>query len=347
MPHTAGRERIRITATGWEAPLQYERLNSPTPVPERDQVLVRVEACGVCHRDLLDRTGRFPFINLPVTPGHEAAGHVIAVGPDVTDWRVGDRVGSMHRESCGECAACKKGETSLCQSAMNVLGILADGGYASDLLVPQSGLFALPESLSAAEAAVMHCTFGTAYRDLVTLGHLRAGERVLITGGNGGVGVAAIQVGVRLGAEVVAIIRDERHRAFVQSLGAHQVVVDSGRTFHDQPGVGKVDLALDTVGAPTFPSALRSLQVGGRVVTVGNVVAEKVSLNLGYIITYGLTIIGGNGATRKDMAAMLALHAAKPFHVPIERELPLESADKAQQLVRDGGLHGRIVLRPA
>jgi D-arabinose 1-dehydrogenase-like Zn-dependent alcohol dehydrogenase len=343
---TAVRERVRLTATGWETPLAHEILAEPAPSPLRDQVLVRVEACGVCHRDLLDRAGRFPFITLPVTPGHEVCGRVTAIGPEVTDWHVGDRVGTMHRDACGECDACRKGETSLCQGAMTVLGILSDGGYASDLLLPQSGLFSLPESLSPAEGAVMHCTFGTAWRDLVTLGKLQAGERVLITGGNGGVGAAAVQIGVRLGAEVVAIVRDVRHRAFVAGLGAQHVVVDSGRTLQDNPDVGKVDLALDTVGAPTFPSALRSLRVGGRIVTVGNVVAEKVALNLGYLITYGLSIIGGSGATRREMAALLAMHADRPFHIPIDREWPLSQADAAQQAVRGGGLHGRIILRP-
>src|SRR4029079_8344036 len=125
-----------------------------------------------------------------------------------------DRVGSMHRDACGACKACARGETTLCEGAGWVLGLLADGGYARHLLVPESALFAVPESLAPAEAAVMHCTFGTAYRDLVTLGRLEAGERVLVTGASGGVGMAAVQLAARLGAEVVGVVRDERRRAF-------------------------------------------------------------------------------------------------------------------------------------
>jgi D-arabinose 1-dehydrogenase-like Zn-dependent alcohol dehydrogenase len=339
-------ERVRIVSMGLDTPLLYEKIDGAPPAPEGDQVLVRVEACGVCHRDLLDRAGRFPFMQLPVTPGHEAAGVVVATGPGVDEWRVGDRVATMHRNFCGECEACREGETSLCQTATAVPGILADGGYASFLALPQRAFYRLPADLPWRDAAVVHCTFGTAFRDLSTLGHLRSGERVLITGANGGVGAAAVQIARRLGAHVIAAIRDERHREFVAGLGANTVVVDSGKTLHEQEAVERVDLALDTVGAPTFPSALRCLRVGGRIVTVGNIVAEKVPLNLGFLITYGLTIIGGNGATRRDMAAMLELHRRAPFSFPISRELPLRSADEAQQCVRKGGLQGRIVLVP-
>ena len=206
--------RVRMIETGWEQTLVVE-IDAPLADPERGQVLVEVEACGVCHRDLIDRAGRFPFQRLPITPGHEAAGRVVAIGAGVTSWSVGDRVGTMHRDSCGECVACRAGQTSLCNSAAWVFGILADGGYARHLVAPERALYALPDDLSGPEAAVLHCTFGTAYRDLAVLGHLQRGERVLITGASGGVGAAAVQIASRLGAEVVAVVRDERRRAFV------------------------------------------------------------------------------------------------------------------------------------
>ena len=173
-----------------------------------------------------------------------------------------------------------------------------------------------------------------------------AGERVLITGANGGVGSAAVQIAHRLGAEVVAAVRAESHVADLRALGAHEVIVDPGNTLHERVG-GKVDLALDTVGASTFPSALRALRVGGRIVVIGNILAEKVQLNLGYIITLGLRIIGGSGATRREMADLAAMHGERPFAFQIDHVLPLAEADRAQRQVRAGGLRGRIVLRPA
>lgn len=336
--------RVRLGETGWDEPLRYET-GGALPEPRGAEVLIEVEACGVCHRDLLDREGRFKFLRPGVTPGHEVAGRVVAVGPSVTEWQAGDRVATMHRDFCGACDACQGGETSLCGAAAFVLGILADGGYATHLLAPERALYGLPEDLPAGEAAVLHCTVGTAYRDLRTLGGLRAGERVLVTGANGGVGLAAVQVAARLGAEVVAVVRSPRHGDRLRELGAREVVVDATGDFHKHPRVGRIDLALDTVGAPTFPSALRALRVGGRMVVVGNVTAEKVGLNLGYMITFGLTVRGGSGATRAEMVEVLSLHAQRPFAIPV-RALPLARADEAQRLVRAGGLWGRVVLDP-
>jgi acryloyl-coenzyme A reductase len=340
-------ERARLVELGWDAPLEIEPNGEDPPEPTGELVLVEVEACGVCHRDLIDRAGRFPFQRVPITPGHEAVGRVIATGEKVTRYRRGDRVATMHRDACGECDACVHGDTSLCGRAAFVLGILADGGYASRLLVPESALYPAAESMPAAEAAVLHCTFGTAYRDLVTLGRLRAGERVLVTGANGGVGTAAIQIATRLGAEVTAVVRDARHETFVRSLGARRVIVAAGAGFHRDPSLERCDLALEAVGAPTFNSSLRSLRIGGRIVVVGNVVPEPVSLNLGYMITNGLSLVGGSGATRTEMRDLLTLHAREPFQIPIDRVLPIARADEAQRLVRAGGLEGRIVLVPS
>jgi acryloyl-coenzyme A reductase len=340
----ASGERIQLLERGWDKDLAHEDASPPVGRLEPDHVVVRVLACGVCHRDLIDRDGRFPFQRFPIVPGHEAAGVVVAVGSNVRDFAVGDQVGTMHRDACGACPSCLRGETSLCSGAAWVFGILADGGYAARLVAPASALYPLPASLAPVEAAPLHCTFGTAYRDLVTLGRVQRGERVLVTGANGGVGRAAIQVALRLGAQVVGVVRDERHADSLGALGIHEVVVDAGRTFHER--IGEVDFALDTVGAPTFLSALRSVRVGGRAVVVGNVVAEKVPLNLGFVITRGLTITGGSGATRTEMAAVLAMHAERPFAIAVARVFPLRRADEAQRLLRAGGVDGRFVLVP-
>jgi acryloyl-coenzyme A reductase len=312
----------------------------------RDQIAIAVEACGVCHRDCIDRAGRFKFIRLPITPGHEAVGRVIAVGPEVTEWKLGDRVASMHRDSCGRCDACRAGEDSLCMSAAAVLGLIVDGGYASWLVAPQRAFFRVPDGLDPAQAAVLHCTVGTAYRGLVRGGRLAAGMRVLVTGANGGVGAAAIQVAARLGATVVAQVRRAAQAPFAERLGAAAVIVDAEGRFHKQLPGGAVDVALDCVGAPTFNAALRSLKLGGRVIAIGNVVEERVDVNLGWVITRAVSIVGSSGATRADMEALLALAADRPFEVPIHARLSLAEADRAQRMVIAGGLEGRIVLVP-
>jgi len=338
-------ERVRLTTVGWSDDLALEQTDE-APAPSGDQVLVEVEACGVCYRDCIDRAGRFPFIRTPVTPGHEAVGRVAAVGPDVSEWQVGDRVGTMHRDHCGACAACASGKSSLCEAAYWVFGIMADGGYAQRLLAPERAFFAVPDSIDAAHAAVMHCTFGTAWRNLVTVGGLRSGERLLVTGANGGVGCAAVQIGHRFDCEVIAVVRDEAHVELLTGLGATHVVVDSGESFHKGLPGGRVDIAIENVGQPTFNASLRSLRLGGRLAIVGNVVEERAALNLGYIVVNGLQLFGAGGATRSDMAALFDLHAERPFEFAIQERLPLARADEAQRRVKRGGLQGRLVLIP-
>jgi len=339
-------QRVRIVETGWDTDLAVEMGPDEPPVPEGDEVVVAIEACGVCFRDLIDREGRIPFIQTPVVPGHEGVGHVIAVGPDVRDFAVGDRVASMHRNACGQCRACRSGNTSLCESAAFVLGLMADGAYARFLRVPESGLFRVPVELPAPEAAVLHCTFGTAWRSMVTVGGLTEGERVVVTGANGGVGSAAVQIAARFASEVVAVVRSEGHEDFLRQLGATRVLVSPDLAFHREPGMGGFDLVIDNVGSPTFNASLRSLGVGGRLCAVGNVVPDRTDLNVGLVIVMGLKILGAGGATRSDMEALLAEHARRPFEVAIDRTLPLSRADAAQRLVKAGGLEGRVVVVP-
>lgn len=336
---------FQITTPGWEVDL----CPAPPREPARlgpEQVRVELEATGVCFRDLIDRSGRIPYLQVPVVPGHEGVGRVVEVGDRVQEWAVGARVATMHRDACGSCPACRRGDSSLCATAAHVFGLTADGSYARSLVAPQSALYAMPDALPAAEAAVLHCTFGTAWRSLVTVGTLRAGEKVLITGANGGVGTAAVQIAARLGAEVVAVVRDAQHRGALLELGADYVIVcPDGRVQDHVQAIG-CDLALDAVGAPVFRSVLRCLQIGGRVALVGNITAERVELNLGLPIVRGLRMFGAGGATRSDMVAVLAHHAESPFQVQIHAIRPLAEADAAQRQLRRGGVCGRIVLQP-
>jgi acryloyl-coenzyme A reductase len=121
-------------------------------------------------------------------------------------------------------------------------------------------------------------------------------------------------------------------------------VVDATGRFHER--ASGFDLGLDTVGVATFDATLRSLRLGGRAVVVGNIQNEKARVNLGFLITRGLTVIGGSGATRREMAELLGMHAAQPFDAAIARIFPLSRADEAQRALRAGGVDGRFVLVP-
>jgi len=337
-------KRVRLNELGWDAPLVLEEVEDPA-VAEGSYVVVEVQACGVCHRDIIDRGGGIAFMRVPITLGHEVVGRIISVGPDVTQWRVGDRVATLHRDSCGKCEPCVAGDVSLCATAVHALGILADGGYATHLTVPERCLYAMPESLPAPEAAVLQCTYGTAYRGL-RAGGCAPGRLVVITGAAGGVGSAAIEVATRMGARVVAVVRDEQQRAYAAGLGAADVVVDPGDGFHKHSATAGADLVLDCVGQPTMNSSLRCLRLGGTVIAIGNIVPERLSLNVGLVIVKALRIVGSSGATPRDMSELLALRGDRPFAIELN-ELPLGDADHAQRRLRQGGVRGRIVLNPA
>ena len=339
-------ERVRLTEFGWEHSLVTETMLE-LPHPTGQQVLIDVEACGICHLDLITREGRLPFVPLPVTLGHEAVGRITKIGDDVSEFSVGDRVGTLYRETCGECSQCTVGDESLCEAASHVLGVLADGGYASQLLMPQSGLFRVPESLPPEHAAQLHCPMGTTYRDLKVLAGVRRGQRVLVTGANGGCGAAGVQIASRLGAEVIAVVRDSRHVESLLSLGASRVVGDPGSTFHKNPAALAIDVVLDTVGPPTFNSSLRCLRRGGTLVVIGNVDPERVSVNLGYLVTSAIRVIGGSGATRAEVEELCALHEESPFQFLVASVFPFSEADQAQRKVKAGGLCGRVVLVPS
>ncbi len=340
-------ERVRLMDAGWSSDLVHELLDGGPPAPGAGQLLIEVGACGVCFRDLIDRSGRFPFLQTPITPGHEVAGRVIALGSGVEGWAIGDQVATMHRDSCGQCPQCRSGQTSLCVGAAWVFGLMADGGYASHVLAPQNSVYRLPGSMSAVEGAILHCTFGTAFRGLHHFGEIGPGDRVLVVGANGGVGAAAVQLACRLGAEVVGVVREGARAAFVEAQGASRVVVDAeGGRFHKLLGAWQADVVLDCVGPPTFNAALRSARMGGGVVVIGNVVEDKASLNLGYLVVNGLHVVGSSGATAEDMAGVLALHARSPLSIPRHSILPLSQADAAQRQLQAGGGEGRIVLVP-
>ena len=337
--------RMRLNELGWDTPMVAEDRPDPD-APTGNQVVVAVEACGVCHRDLIDRGGGVPFMTLPITLGHEATGRVIAIGPDVTRWQVGDRVATLHRDSCGTCERCSEGEDTLCPNGFHALGIVADGGYATHLTLPERALFPIPDGLPLAEAAILNCTYGTAFRGLRT-GGCAPGRTVVITGASGGVGSAAIELAARMGARVVAVIRDAGQLDYVKALGADSVVVDPGDGFHKVDDTADADLVLDCVGEPTMNSSLRCLRLGGTVVVIGNIVPERrLSLNLGLVIVKALRMIGSSGASPRDMADLLELRGDQPFAMTL-RELPLDEAEAAHAQLRQGGVPGRLVLRTA
>jgi D-arabinose 1-dehydrogenase-like Zn-dependent alcohol dehydrogenase len=330
-------------------PEELEYAEVPDPEIGPGEALVRVKGEGVCGRDLIDRRGGFKGLALPVILGHEFAGEVIKVAPGVTDLAPGDRVANLLRLGCGSCRACQRGETPICERPWQSFGQTRNGGYAELVVAPAAALVKIPAQVSDVEAASVACTFGVALRALRTFGQVTLGDRVLVTGASGGVGMAAIQIAKALGAEVIAATSsDSKHEALAKA-GADEVVVDPGATIHakvrDHAPLG-VDVALELTGSPTFTSSMRSLKNGGKLVLVGNILADAIKFNPGAVILYGYQILGSAGCTRTDLEDAFSMIAQKKLRVIINQVLPLAKAADAHRVLADRGAIGRIVLTP-
>jgi D-arabinose 1-dehydrogenase-like Zn-dependent alcohol dehydrogenase len=319
------------------------------PAPGPGEVLVRVRAAGVCYRDVIDRRGGFPFMKQPVVPGHEFAGEVTALGDGAEGLALGDRVVNLHRAPCGECDYCVSGHEPRCIFSPMLFGLTIDGGYAEYVVAAPAALVALPKTVSFEEGCFLACTAGVALRGLRTRGKLQPGERVLITGASGGVGMHAIQVAKALGGVVIAVTSSESKASALRKRGADEVVVSADGAFHKQVRRltdGGVHLVLDCVGVPTLNASLRSCRPMGRVVICGNVTIEHQRINPGYFILNEIDMMGTSGCTKNDLRQIFQWVADGSVSPLIAERLPLDHAADAHRRLEAKGVIGRLVLTP-
>ena len=309
---------------------------------------MRIEAAGVCFKDLLIVEGFQPRVKMPIVLGHEGAGRIEALAPDVVGFNVGDRVCSLPYIPCGTCRFCQSGEENICRNRI-WLGEDWNGAYAQYMRSHVNALVPIPPEVSADAAAAASCVLGTVVHGLKHLGNLQAGQTVLVTGAAGAVGTNAILVAKAMGARTIGSDIPEKSDQ-VRRAGADEVVPFSDRLAVEvkrlTDGEG-VDLVLEAVGPPTFEQSLKSLRWGGKVVVIGNVAPDQlVPLALGPIILRENAILGCMNTTKADLAQALRLIASNRVVPAVDIVLPLESAQEAHDLIRQKKSTGKIILRP-
>jgi len=337
---------IVLSKLGGPEELEYREV--PDPEPARGEVLVKVAAEGVCGRDLIDRRGGFRGLPLPVILGHEFAGQVVRAAPE-TGLAPGDRVANLLRLGCGACRSCSRGEAVICEKGWQSYGQTRNGGYAELVTATPATLVKVPAGVSDVDAASAACTFGTALRALRTVGKVTLSDQLLITGASGGVGIAAIQIAKALGARVIAATSSDAKRQALLDAGADDVVVDAQGAVHEKVRAfvpAGVDAVLELTGSPTFTSSMRSLRNGGRLILVGNILADSIKINPGAVILFGYQVLGSAGCTRTDLEDVFTMIAQKRLRVVLHRVLPLKSAAEAHKILADRGAIGRVVLTP-
>ncbi len=282
----------------------------PTPEPGPGEVMVRVAGCGVCHTDLhyVDH-GTPTFKPPPLVLGHEVAGTIARLGPDVDDFDVGDPVLLAAVLSCGRCEACRTGRENLCENGV-MLGNHADGGYAEFVVAPARDTFRLPPEIPVVEGSIIADAITTPYHAVVNRGRVTPGDQVVVVG-CGGVGLNVVQVAAAMGAQVVAVDLSEEKLEWASQLGAVAVVnaAAEGRVDKEVRRLtgGGAHVAFEVVGkAATQEAALASLRTGGRLVMVGYS-PEKMALNAGRVMFRELEIVGSLGCRPVDYPRVIEL----------------------------------------
>src|SRR6476620_2083628 len=313
----------------------------PSPAVPRGGVVIRVGASGICRSDWHGWQGHDPDVVLPHVPGHELAGTVAEVGPGVRNWRIGDRVTVPFVNACGTCAQCAAGAQQVCarqtQPGFTHWGSMAElvALHAADV-----NLVAVPEELDLTTAAALGCRYATAFRAVVHVARVRAGEWVAVHG-CGGVGLSAVQIAVAAGARVLAVDVNPRALELARAAGAGVVLATGpaddpeafGAAVRDLTG-GGAHLSLDALGSPaTCVGSLRGLRRRGRHVQVGLLpaVAGRPALPMEWVVAHELEIRGSHGMQAHRYPALLGLIAAgrlDPARL-VTGEIPLDDAPEA------------------
>lgn len=316
----------------------------PTPKPGPGEVVLRVRASSLNYHDVFTRRGmpgiKIPF---PVIIGLDVAGEVAELGEGVTGWSVGDRVlvDPVNRVEGG------------------LMGETQNGGLAEYCVCKAHQLFKIPDNISFEQAAALPVAYGTAYRMMVSVGQIQAGEKVLILGASGGVGVCCVQLAKLAGAYVIACAGSKEKGDRLMELGADEIIYyqdeDFMRAVHERHGKpvrrrhmkgGGVDVVVNFTGGDTWVKSLRCLRLGGRQLTCGATAGYSPQEDLRFIWTFELQIKGSNGWDPQDIVSLFDLVSAGKLKALVDHTFPLEQGADALAVIEDRKVFGKVVVTP-
>ncbi|HZQ18487.1 MAG TPA: zinc-binding dehydrogenase [Terriglobales bacterium] len=320
----------------------------PDPKPRKDQVLVRVRACAMNHLDLWVRKG-LPGVKLPHIPGSDIAGEIVEVGEYVTEFKTGQRVLVAPMHFCNHCEKCTAGLQNQCRE-FTVLGNGVDGGDCELIAVPPVNVIPIPDSLDFNQAASVPLVFLTAWHMLVGHAGIRPGQTVLALGANSGVGIAGIQIAKLFECTVITTAGNDRKAAKARELGADHVInhyqqkiSEEVRKITNKQGV---DIVLEHVGPATWDESLRSLKPAGTLVTCGATTGPQVAIDLRFVYSRQLSILGSYMGTMGELHEVLK-HVFRGRLKPIiDRTFPLTEVREAHEHMEKSQMFGKIVLNP-
>jgi NADPH:quinone reductase-like Zn-dependent oxidoreductase len=338
---------LTLTGIGGLDQLRLQEVPAPA-LRAPDEVLVRVR-CAALNRLDLWMAGGLPNAkpSFPHVVGSDGAGEIEDVGPDAAGWRPGERVLINPGISCGRCAACEEGEESLC-SNFAILGEHLPGTAAELVAVPAANLGRMPEGMSWPEAAGFTLATLTAWRMLIGRARLQAGETVLIWGVGGGVGMAALQIAVMVGARAIVTSGSDAKLATAVRLGAavrlNHRSADVVAEVRKETGGRGADVVADCVGEATWANSLRALRRGGRMVICGATTGPAVSLDLRRLFWHQWSILGSTMGTRGDFAEIVRLAQEGKLWPVVDSVVPLAAGAAAYARMQRGEQTGKLVI---
>ena len=329
-------------------PPRLSVVDLPMPRPEPGEALVRVAACGFCHHDRLVMSGVLRRRVRPeVVLGHEIAGVVEEVGDDVDRVNPGDRVVSLLTNACGHCDRCRMGREHRCRNGEGI-GHGRNGGFAEFVAVSQHSLVKLPDALDLTSAALLACPAGVALQALMAV-EASVGETVVITGAGGGLGIHAVQLAAAFGARTLAVTSSPQKAQAIAAYGADEVIEAGELDFAEivmaltaDEGAGVV---IDTVGAATLRSSVRSIAQYGRLALLGEVGGEgNLRGVIPEIVFRDARVMGVSGVSRSALEWAVGLAAEGKLTPVLQEVMPLEGAIRALEMVESRAVLGRVAL---
>lgn len=328
--------------------LSYKDIADPQPGPF--DVVVKVKAAALNHLDLWMRNGlpgrQIPF---PHIGGNEGAGEIAKIGTAVTRFKEGDSVMITPPWSCRECEYCLNNQDSLCLS-YGMLGVHRAGCFAEYVAAPEQSIYRKPQNLSYEEAASVPLVFLTAWHMLITRAQLRPGEDVLVQAAGSGVGIAAVQIAKMIGARVFATASTDAKLEKAKALGADILINYKEKDFAEEvrriTAKRGVDVIFEHTGAELWEKNILSLARLGRLVTCGATSGPNAKLDLRYVYSRQLSILGSYMGGRRDMFEVLRFVEQGKLKPVIDSVFPLSKTKEAQEKMEDRNVFGKIVVTP-
>lgn len=327
--------------------LRYTEVPAPTIGP--DDVLVHVRACALNHLDIWIRRG-LPGISIPLPHilGSDIAGEVVEVGKEVSGIRTGEKVVLSPGICCGHCEQCAAGKDSQCRD-YTLFGYMVPGGYAEYVRAPTVNVISMPLYLSYEEAAATPLVFVTAWHMLITRAALKPAEEVLVLGAGSGVGSAAIQIAKVAGARVIATGGTDEKLAKARELGADETILHSKQDIAAEvkrlTNRRGVDVVFEHVGEATWEKSIRSLAIGGRLVTCGATTGFEGKIDIRYLFSRQISILGSYMGSKAELLSVMELVRRRAVKPVLDKVFPLAEAADAHRRLENREQFGKIVLR--